>query len=315
MILSLLAGLVLLLAGGEMLVRGAVATAERLKVSPLMIGVTLVGFGTSAPELVTCIDAALKGSPGIAIGNIVGSNIANVLLILAIGALLAPVICSPNAFKRDGLVIALSAIACAAVVMTGSVDRVTGVVLVLALIGYLVWATLGDRGSSGADESDASSDASPATGQRSLAVNLTMALIGLGGILLGADLLVVGAIDLASRLGVSETLIGLTVVAIGTSLPELATTVMAAIKREGDVAFGNIIGSNIFNSLGILGATAVVQPIAVPAEVATFDIWVMLGATAALILFAVTSWRINRFEGGVLLAGYVGYLSVVTLSI
>lgn len=310
MILSLLAGLVLLFAGGELLVRGAVTTAERLRVSPLVIGVTLVGFGTSAPELVTCIDAALKGSPGIAIGNIIGSNIANILLILAIGALLCPVACSPNAFKRDGPVIALSSIACGAVVITGSVSRTTGVALVLALIAYLIWVTWGDR-----QQPDAEAlSAGPVGEQPRLAINLVMAVLGLGGIILGADLLVVGAIELAGRLGVSETLVGLTIVAVGTSLPELATTVIAAIKRQGDVAFGNIIGSSIFNSLGILGATAVVQPIAMPDDVAAFDIWVMLGATAALIMFAMTSWRINRFEGGLLLAGYLGYLGVVTIS-
>lgn len=309
MIISLLAGLVLLLIGGELMVRGAVATAERLRVSPLIIGVTLVGFGTSAPELFTCIDAALKGSPGIAIGNIIGSNIANVLLILAIGALLSPVICSPDAFKRDGLMIALSAMACAAVVIFGSIGRVTGMVLVLALIAYLIWATLADHKATSQNEPEVVL----ATGWKSLVINLAMILLGLGGILYGADLLVVGAIDLASRLGVSETLIGLTVVAIGTSLPELATTIMAAIKRQGDVAFGNIIGSNIFNSLGILGATAAVQPFTMPAGIASFDIWVMLGATAALILFAVTSWRINRFEGSLLLAGYVGYIGMITI--
>ncbi len=311
MILSLLAGLALLLAGGEFLVRGAVATADRLRVSPLVIGVTLVGFGTSAPELVTCIDAALRGAPGIAIGNIVGSNIANVLLILAIGALLRPVDCSPDAFKRDGPVIALSAIACTTVVISGSIGRPTGAILVLALVAYLVWAAWGDRNGAKAG----ASPAKPVGKHLSLALNLGLAALGLGGIIYGADLLVAGAIELAGSLGVSETLIGLTVVAIGTSLPELATTVVAAFKRQGDIAFGNIIGSNIFNSLGILGATAIVEPIRIPADIAAFDIWVMLGATAALILFAVTSWRINRIEGGALLAGYAAYLGVVTTSL
>ncbi len=311
MILSLLAGLVLLLAGGEMLVRGAVATAERLRVSPLVIGVTLVGFGTSAPELVTCIDAALQGAPGIAIGNIVGSNIANVLLILAIGALLSPFSCSPKAFKRDGAVIALSAIACTVVVISGSIGRPIGAALVLALVAYLIWTTWADRNGTKAD----TLPADPAEKRPSLAMNLGFVALGLGGIIYGADLLVAGAVDLAGRLGVSQTLIGLTLVALGTSLPELATTVVAAIKRQGDVAFGNIIGSNIFNSLGILGATAIVKPITIPAAVAAFDIWVMLGATAALILFAVTGWRINRVEGGLLLAGYAGYLGVMMISL
>ena len=312
MILSLIAGLALLLAGGEMLVRGAVATAERLRVSPLIIGVTLVGFGTSAPELVTCIDAALLGAPGIAVGNIVGSNIANVLLIPAIGAILSPFACSPDAFKRDGPAIALSAIACTAILMTGYVGRSVGVLLIMALIGYLVWTTFADRREhSIADQGSPEAPVKPGP----LAFNFALAAVGLGGIIYGADLLVLGATDLATRLGVSDALIGLTLIAVGTSLPELATTVIAAIKRQGDVAFGNIIGSNIFNSFGILGATAAVQPIAVPDDIVAFDIWVMLAATAALILFAVTSWRINRIEGGLLLAGYAGYLGVMTFSL
>lgn len=311
MILSVTLGLILLLAGGEMLVRGAVTTAERLRVSPLIIGVTLVGFGTSAPELVASISAVLEGAPGLAVGNIVGSNIANVLLILAIGALLSPFACSPDAFKRDGPVVALSAVACTAVLMSGHVSRMIGIALLITLIAYLVWATLADRQERAtADEDDDGTDK-----KAHLGISLLLAAIGLGGVLFGADLLVAGAIDLAAHFGVSQAIIGLTVVALGTSLPELATTIIAAVKRQGDVAFGNIIGSNIFNSLGILGATAIVQPIAVPADAVTWDVWVMLAATAALILFAITNWRINRTEGGILLTGYVGYLGLISLSL
>ena len=312
MILSLILGLALLLAGGEMMVRGSVAMAERLRVSPLIIGVTLVGFGTSAPELVTCIDAALQGAPALAVGNIVGSNIANVLLILAIGAILSPFACSPDAFKRDGSVVALSTIACTAILVSGDVSRLIGIILVVMLITYLVWATLADRKEHGAADQEGNGEPAKAG---SLLGNLAITVIGLGGILFGADLLVMSAIDLATHFGVSQTLIGLTIVALGTSLPELATTVIAAAKRQGDVAFGNIIGSNIFNSLGILGATAAVKPISVPADVIAFDVWVMLAATAALILFAVTSWRINRIEGGLLLSGYIGYIGFVGWSL
>lgn len=308
MLLYLIAGLALLFIGGELLVRGSVATAERLRVSPLIIGVTLIGFGTSAPELFTSIDATLQGAPGIAVGNIVGSNIANILLILAIGAILRPFACSPQSFKRDGAVIALSAVVCTTILLSGHVDRLIGVVLLTALIGYLIWAALADR-----RDNDIGNVPSQPEKPSSLAMSLLLTVLGLGGIIVGADLLVAGAIDLATLLGVNQTLIGLTVVAIGTSLPELATTVVAAFKRQGDIAFGNIIGSNIFNSFGILGATAVVQPISVPYGVAAFDVWVMLAATAALIVFAVTSWRINRIEGGLLLTGYAGYLGFIAI--
>jgi len=297
-----------MLAGGDGLVRGAVALAERLGISPLIIGVTLIGFGTSAPELAACIDAALTGAPGIAVGNVIGSNIANVLLILAIGALIKPIIAQPKALRRDGPVLLVSALICLAIVISGHIGRGLGAALLVGLVGYLILATLDDRGQGAATNDDAlaDTDARPSA----LTFNLLLAGFGLAGVLLGAHLLVAGAVDLAGRLGVSEAVIGLTVVAIGTSMPELATTVIASIKRQGEMAFGNVIGSNIFNSLGIFGATALVQPIGVPAEVAAFDIWVMLGATAALLVFAITHWRISRREGAVLLLGYVAYIGV-----
>ncbi len=307
MILQLTFGLVLMLAGGESLVRGAVGVAERLGVSPLVIGVTLVGFGTSAPELAACVDAALRGAPGLAVGNVIGSNIANVLLILSIAALLHPIASRPRVLRRDGSVLLASAAACAAVVTFGQVGRWLGVVFLLILIVYLIAATLDDR----RHESRAGDQERDAGDGLALPIGLTMVAFGLGGVLLGADFLVTGAIDLAQQLGVSDAVIGLSVVAIGTSLPELATAIMASLRRQGDLAFGNVIGSNIFNVFGILGATAVVTPIAFPDDVAGRDIWVMLAATGALLLFAVTSWRISRREGAVLLIGYVAYLGML----
>jgi len=304
---QLMIGLVLMLAGGEGLVRGAVALAERLGMSPLVVGVVLVGFGTSAPELATCIDAALTGAPGIAIGNIVGSNIANVLLILAVGALLFPIAAEPQALRRDGPVLLASALICTAIVLGGHIGRGLGTTLLLGLIGYLVVTTWNDR-SQGASAADM--ETKPPLKIGVLAGDLAMAIGGLLAVLFGAHLLVGSAVDLAGRLGVSEAVIGLTLVAVGTSLPELATAVMASMKRQGALVFGNVIGSNIFNSLGILGTTAMVQPIDMPPGLALFDIWVMLGATAALLLFAVTHWRVSRREGAVLLMGYVAYLGM-----
>ncbi|MGI9498753.1 MAG: calcium/sodium antiporter [Geminicoccaceae bacterium] len=308
MIWQVVIGLALMLAGGEGLVRGAVAVAARLGVSPLVIGVTLIGFGTSAPELATCIDAALIGAPGLAVGNVIGSSIANVLLILAAGALIHPIASQPRALRRDGPVLVVSALICAAVVMSGHIGRWLGAALLLGLIGYLILTTLDDRrrteGKGGAE--DAGNEKSPNT----LPFDLALVVIGLGAVLFGADLLVKGAIDLAGRLGVSDALIGLTLVAVGTSLPELSTAIIASLKRQGEIAFGNVIGSNIFNVLGIFGATALVKPIDVPAEVVGIDIFVMLGATAALLVFAVTNWRISRREGAVLLIGYIAYLGL-----
>ena len=308
MIWQLVFGLVLLLIGGEGLVRGAVALARRLGISPLVIGVTLIGFGTSAPELATCIDAALRGAPGIAVGNVIGSNIANVLLILAVGAVVYPIAAQRRALGRDGSILLVSALICTAIVASGHIGRLLGAVLLIGLVIYLIAAALDDRRQTKMRDDDGEAE----TEERRFAVPLNLALIvvGLGAILLGADLLVKGAIDLAGRLGVSDAVIGLTVVALGTSLPELATAVIASLKREGELAFGNVVGSNIFNSLGIFGATALVQPIDVPNDVAGFDIWVMLAATTMLLVFAITNWSISRREGAVLLTGYIAYIGM-----
>jgi len=314
MLASLILGFVLLVVGGESLVRGAVATATRLGLSPLFIGIVLVGFGTSTPELVTSVQAALAGSPGIAVGNIVGSNIANILLILGVGALLLPMACHPGLLSRDGTVLVLSAAALGAVVLVGALDRWTGLAFVAALLAYVAFTYV--RESDSPDEAAQMHEAEAALQLTEQPMPLWLALlIALAGIALtivGARLLVSGAIELATAMGVSETLIGLTVVAVGTSLPELVTAVIAALKKEADVAFGNIVGSNIYNTLGILGITATVQPLDVPREIADFDIWVMLAATVLLLFFAISGWRVSRREGAVLLAlyaAYVGYLA------
>jgi cation:H+ antiporter len=309
-------GLVGLVVGGELLVRGAVALAERLGVSPLMIGLTLVGFGTSTPELVTSLQAALAGSPGIAVGNVVGSNIANILLILGIAALLKPVATTAAAFRRDGTVLVIASLLGLWVVLAGSIGRGTGAVFVVLLLAYIVVTYLLERGDSSPSAQLHKAEAESVHVPPSLGTAAALAMLAGGLVLtiLGARYLVFGAVDLARDLGVSETVIGLTIVAVGTSMPELVTSVMAARRGQSDVAFGNIVGSNIYNILGILGVTALVTPLAVPPEIARVDIWVMLAATAALVAAAVTGWRINRLEGGLLLAAYCAYLGYLTAS-
>ena len=313
MVLSLVAGFVLLVLGGEALVRGAVATALRLGLSPLFIGIALVGFGTSAPELVTSLQAAFAGSPGIAVGNVVGSNIANILLILGIGALLLPVVCEPKAFYRDGTVVGVSAVILAVIVMLGHLDRWTGLAFVAALLAYIVFTYI--KESRSPDEAAAIHAAAAelpiADKPMGLPLALAFAIGGIAVTIFGAKLLVDGAIELAVVAGISEAVIGLTVVAVGTSLPELVTAVIAALKKHGDVAFGNILGSNIYNTFGILGITAIVHPLDVPFEIIEFDIWVMLAATVLLLFFAVSGWVVSRREGAVLLGCYVLYLGIL----
>ncbi|MFN7165206.1 MAG: calcium/sodium antiporter [Hyphomonas sp.] len=307
-LLFLLLGLVLLVAGGELLVRGAVQLAQKFRISPLLIGLTLVGFGTSTPELVTSLQAAFAGSPGIAVGNVVGSNIANILLILGITALIFPVIVGKAAFQRDGVVLALATVMCLGAVLYGHLTPLLGAVFVASLAGYIFYAFRQERQTNAAADAAAGivHDA-PKPSVPLIALDLMFVIGGLVLTIFGARFLVSSAIDIARDFHVSETIIGLTIVAVGTSLPELVTSVMAALRKHSDIAFGNIVGSNIYNILGILGVTAIIKPIDVPPQIASLDIWVMIAATALLFLAATSRWRIGRVEGGVMLAAYVGY--------
>lgn len=304
-------GLAGLIIGGELLVRGAVSTARAFHISPMVIGLTLVGFGTSTPELVTSLQAALSGSPGIAMGNVVGSNIGNILLIMGIAALLVPIAVDPKAFGRDGAVMVLATVLCVAVVLMGEIGRVTGIVFVIALLTYLTYTFVSESRasrSSAAEMYEAEAEAVPGP-DHGLGLSLVLTAAGLILTIVGARYLVSGAISAAELVGISETVIGLTIVAIGTSMPELVTSVIAVRKGQGEVALGNVLGSNIFNILCILGITAIVQPLRVPDEILRLDIWVMCAATALLVLFARTGWQIGRREGGVMLLCYVAYLS------
>lgn len=303
------AGLVLLAVGAEVLIRGATEIARRFGLSELLIGLTLVGFGTSTPELVSSVQAALKGSPGIAVGNVVGSNIANVLLILGVSALIAPITVEPKAFRRDGATVLLATLVAIAAAMTIGFTRLTGGVFLFCLAAYILSAYLSERKSSHPEaERHAAAGAAAAHGPKSVILDLVLAAVGLALLIFGARLLVNSSISIATTLGVSETIIGLTIVAVGTSLPELVTSVLAAARGKSALALGNVVGSNIYNILGILGATALVKPLSAAPQIVAFDNWVMLAATLAMIAFARSSGRITRLEGGVLLLGYVVYI-------
>jgi cation:H+ antiporter len=319
--IPILGGLVLLALGGEFLVRGAVQLAERLGVSPLLIGLTLVGFGTSTPELVTSVQAAMIGSPGIAVGNVVGSNIANILLILGLAALVAPITVGSTALQRDGVVLVGSALAFVIIGFTVPLDRVAGVLLVACLILYLVYAwrteSVGTSGHTAAyEKAEAFEEVHTGLhkkggGAGAVLLSLAFALGGLVMVVFGGRFLVDGAIVLARAWGMAETVIGLTIVAVGTSLPEFVTSVVAAIKRQSDVALGNILGSNIYNILGIAGLTGIVSPVVIPPEMARFDCLIMLAVSLLCMFFAWTGRRIGRMEGATLLLGYVAYTAYI----
>jgi cation:H+ antiporter len=319
--LLIIGGLVMLVIGGELLVRGSVRVAEQLGVSPLLIGLTLVGFGTSTPELVTSIQAALIGSSGIAVGNIVGSNMANTLLILGISALLVPLAVGRGALRRDGVIGLLASLLFLAAAWTTGLSRGVGAGLVLLLILYLIYAYFQERSGSADhtaayDRAEAVEGVDPAlrpqaagAGTRAWVVPVLTALGGLAIIVFGGRFLVSGAVDFARLVGMSEAAIGLTVVAVGTSMPELVTSVVAAWRRQADVAIGNILGSNIYNLLGIGGLTGLIAPTAIPAEIASFDLPLMVGATLLLLVFAATGARLSRIEGAVLLGAYLAYMA------
>lgn len=306
--LLILAGLALLAIGGELLVRGAVGMSQVLRISPLLAGLTIVGFGTSTPELATSLQAAFAGSPGIALGNVVGSNIANILLILGVSAILMPLAVRPEAFRRDALALLISTALCVAAVMLGTIGMAMGLLLLAALVAYVTWAYLSEKepgNIEGERHVAEMADTLPRTHNGwALAV---MVVAGLAAAIYGARLLVDGAVQLASAVGMSEAVIGLTIVAVGTSLPELIACLVAVWKKHPEVALGNVVGSNIYNVLGILGTTAVIHPLEVPAEIARFDIWVLVGITALLLVQLRSGWRITRLEGGVLVALAVAY--------
>lgn len=309
-------GLVLLVLGGDLLVRGAVALAERLGVSPVLIAIVLVGFGTSTPELVISVQASLGGSPGIAMGNIVGSNIANILLMLGIATIIAPVAVGVRSLRRDGLVMLAVAVAFQVIALFVPLSRPVGFAMLAALALYMWLAYSTERramavATAAAAKARAAEEVDPALKPGKapgFVVATAMAIGGLALVILGGDVLVDAATNIARSFSISETVIGLTIVAVGTSTPELVTSIVAALRRQGDVAFGNIMGSNIYNILGIGGATGAIAPLSVPQSIATFDAPVMVAVSLLLVVFAWTGLRLNRIEGAIMVLLYAGYV-------
>ncbi len=323
-LVSLIGGFILLIIGGEFLVRGAVRTAERLGVSPLLIGLTLVGFGTSAPEMAISVQAALDGSPGIAIGNFVGSSISNILLILGAAAILAPIAVSSAALSRDGTFVLVTAVLFTAVSFLMPYNGYIGWCFIALLATYLTYAWRQERVATGEGHTSAYEMAEgfsqmrdpPGRGWMAARIQrgaiiimpLLLAFCGLVGIILGGKLLVLGAVAIAQDMGISETVIGLTIVAVGTSMPEFVTSVVAALRGQPSVAVGNILGSNIYNILAVGGITAILAPTTIPAQIVHYDNLVLVAACLLLLLFARTGFRVTRLEGTLLLSCYVAYI-------
>ena len=294
-------GLLGLFFGGEYLVRGASAIARRAGLSPMLIGLTVVGFGTSAPELLVSLEAALAGQPAIAIGNVLGSNIANILLILGVSAVIAPLLIPFRHLWRDLGFMLLATAAIWIMLLDGSVTRLEGVALMGGLIVFLAVAILTGK----TVEDDELTPLPPIW---------KAAAFTLGGLVLlviGARLLVDSATGIARTFGISEAVIGLTIVAVGTSLPELATSVIAAMRRQTEIAVGNVVGSNIFNIFGILGLTAMIAPIPSDARFASIDMPWVAGTAIGLTLIAALAGGIPRLAGAALLAVYAAYVALL----
>jgi cation:H+ antiporter len=312
----ILGGLTLLFFGGEGLVRGAVNIAEHYKLSTLFVSLVIVGFGTSLPELLVCVQAALNGSPDMALGNIIGSNIANTFLIVGIGAVIAPIICTKKNILRDSKAVIVISLYLSSFVLLQTITRPLGIAMLFALSGYLFWSYAQERTATTSDKADLEEYESHiaedvGNPEESMFLSAIYVLIGLVGLAVGAKLLVSGATNVARGFGVSEAIIGLSLVAIGTSLPEMATAVIAAMKKHGDVIIGNVLGSNLFNVMAVLGTTAVISPLPFGGRVAQIDIWVLLFSAIILYPAILTGKKISRLEGTVFLAIYTAYIGAM----
>ncbi len=314
----LIAGLVLLVAGAEVLVRGAAKLAAQFGIPPLIIGLTVVAFGTSAPETAVSVQAALDGSGDLAIGNVVGSNIANVLFILGLTALIAPLIVSRQLIHLDVPIMIGASLLTFALAWDGSLSKLDGAILFAGIVAYTAFLIISSRKQKPLEDDEFSKEfgLDEPVKPYAWAINLGLIIVGLVLLVSGSNFLVEGAVTLARTLGISELVIGLTVVAVGTSLPELATSVLAAIKGERDIAVGNIVGSNIFNLLCVLGLASLVSPqaISVAANALAFDFPVMIAVAVACLPIFFAGYRINRWEGLLFLAYYVAYTVYLVLS-
>ena len=300
-------GLFLLLISGDFLVRGAIQLSNRIGISPLMVSLTIVAFGTSAPELIVAIKATLSGSPGLALGNVVGSNIANILLVLGLPTLIMGLKNNIADAKRSFGFMIVASVLFIVFGMSGSFSWIYGVVL-LSLLAFFLFDTFRQNSKKTLNSEILESQQKISHSWWTITLFLILGVIGLP---LGADLLVTNASALAKGYGVSDAIVGLTLVAIGTSLPELATTFIAFVRKKAEVVLGNLIGSNIFNLLAIIGITSLISPVPVDPIFIRFDFWVMLGASALLAPFILLNIQFNRLSGFLFVALYISYLTVI----
>ena len=305
-IIQLIAGFVLLYFGGDWLVNGGVALARRFRISPLVIGMTIVAFGTSAPELLVSMTSSIKGSAGIAMGNVIGSNIANIGMILGLTAMLCPIPTQNRKVSANGLVMILASLLALVFSLNNGLSRIEGLILFAGIILFTVISIRLGR----TKQNTTQPDAEPQVKEMSVLVALLLVALSCAMLAFGADFMVDGATSIAQALGVSDKVIGLTIVALGTSLPELAASVAAALKKEMDISIGNIIGSNIFNLMCVLGVSASIRPIPFDYMQYRMDFVIMMAFSASLIIL-IQPWkaqgRLGRISGIIMFAAYAVY--------
>ena len=305
-IIQLIAGFVLLYFGGDWLVNGGVALARRFRISPLVIGMTIVAFGTSAPELLVSMTSSIKGSAGIAMGNVIGSNIANIGLILGLTAMLCPIPTQNRKVSANGLVMILASLLALVLSLNNGLSRIEGLILFAGIILFTVISIRLGR----TKQNTTQPDAEPQVKEMSVLVALLLVALSCAMLAFGADFMVDGATSIAKTLGVSDKVLGLTIVALGTSLPELAASVAAALKKEMDISIGNIIGSNIFNLMCVLGVSASIRPIPFDYMQYRMDFVIMMAFSASLIIL-IQPWkaqgRLGRISGIIMFAAYAVY--------
>jgi cation:H+ antiporter len=306
----LIAGILLLYGGGELLIKGSVSIAKKAGVSELFTGLVIVGFGTSFPELMVSVGAALQGASDIAIGNVIGSNIGNTLLILGLCATVLPLIVTELSLRRDATAVLVATILLMILSIDGTLGIADAMILLSLLAVYLFIAYRTESGSFTQQEQEYVA-IEPSQGDHpSVFMSVLLTISGLALLIVGARFLLNGALGISEILEISEAVIGLTVVAVGTSLPELTISLLAVIRGNTDVAVGNILGSNIFNLLGILGISILFNPISVNPRIIEFDQWILLGTAILLFVFMMTGRKLTRGEGGLLLFGYVAYVFI-----
>lgn len=317
-VLMLVIGIALLTGGGQLFVTGSARVAQAFGISPIVVGVIVIGFGTSAPEMVASVLAAAQGRSGVAFGNLVGSNISNIGLVLGAAAMVQPAIVNVTIVRREALISTVAALLFIGLALNGSLNALEGGVLLAVFIvamGWLLWLALRERQDTAimAEEVEGLVGTQPGGGAKLR--EGPRALVGLGLVLLGAELTVRGAVELALAAGVDEGFVGLTVVGIGTSLPELVTGIIAAVRRETDLVVGNVLGSNVFNLLLIGGTVGLITSDPLPAAVVSPGLPVLAIGSLGLLLFLRTGFKLRRLEAGLLLAGYAVYIGLLGLQL